>query len=158
DVMSNAVEGENESEDNEVDNVLAMGALYPETIQIVTTEHSGTESVDAMQGTATSVGARAAGTSVSAPPIGAVHGWTLEDIDAQNLDFDESTGGIQDGNIDAAFITAGTPAGSVEGLGATEDISIVPIEEDVVEELVDKYPYYAADTVEEGMYDLDEDV
>ncbi|HLR01274.1 MAG TPA: TAXI family TRAP transporter solute-binding subunit [Virgibacillus sp.] len=158
DVMSNAVEGENEFEDNEVDNVLAMGSLYPETIQIVTTEQSGIESVEDMEGKAISVGAPGSGTYVNAEQILEVHGLTMDDIDAQNLDFDESTGGIQDGNIDAAFITAGTPTGSVEGLGATEDISIVPIEEDVVEELVDKYPYYAADTVEEGMYDLDEDV
>ncbi len=55
---------------------------------------------------------------------------TIDDIDAQNLDFGESTGGIQDGNIDAAFITAGTPTGAVEGLGATVDVSIIPIAEE----------------------------
>lgn len=158
DVMSNAVEGENEFEDNEVDNVLAMGSLYPETIQIVTTEEAGIESVEDMEGKAVSVGAPGSGTYVNAEQILEIHGLSMDDIDAQNLDFDESTGGIQDGNIDAAFITAGTPTGSVEGLGATEDISIVPIEQDKVEELVDTYPYYAEDTVEEGMYDLDEDV
>src|SRR5699024_3088565 len=158
DVMSNAVEGENEFEDNEVDNVLAMGSLYPETIQIVTTEQSGIESVEDMEGKAISVGAPGSGTYVNEEQILEVHGLTMDDIDAQNLDFDESTGGIQDGNIDAAFITAGTPTGSVEGLGATEDVSIVPVEADKADELVEKYPYYAADTVPEGTYGLEEDV
>lgn len=158
DVVSNAVEGVNAFEDNKVENVLAMGSLYPETIQIVTTEDSGIESVEDMEGKAISVGAPGSGTYVNAEQILEIHGLTMDDIDAQNLDFDESTGGIQDGNIDAAFITAGTPTGSVEGLGATEDIAIVPIEQDKVDELIDEYPYYAADTVEEGTYDLEEDV
>src|SRR5690625_6646517 len=83
---------------------------------------------------------------------------TMDDIDAENLDFGESTGGIQDGNIDAAFITAGTPTGAVEGLSATEDGSIVPGDKEKAEELVEKYPYYAADTVPEGAYGLEDDV
>ena len=43
--------------------------------------------------------------------------------------------GIQDGTIDAAFVTAGTPTGAVEGLSATEDIVIVPIDKDKIETL-----------------------
>ena len=49
-------------------------------------------------------------------------------LEARNLSFDDSTTGIQDGTIDAAFITSGTPTGAVEGLAATEDIAIVPVE------------------------------
>src|SRR5699024_8939288 len=76
----------------------------------------------------------------------------------ENLDFGESTGGIQDGNIDAAFITAGTPTGAVEGLQATADVRIVPIAEDKIEEIIENYPYYAEDTNPEGTYGLDEDI
>ena len=82
----------------------------------------------------------------------------MDDIDAQNLDFGESTGGIQDGNIDAAFITAGTPTGAVEGLTATTEISIVPVAADKAEALIEKYPYYATDVVSAGTYGLEEDV
>src|SRR5699024_12226591 len=82
----------------------------------------------------------------------------MDDIDAQNLDFGESTGGIQDGNIDAAFITAGTPTGAVEELQASADVSIVPVEKDKADELIEEYPYYDEDTVEEGTYDIEEEV
>src|SRR5699024_583592 len=80
----------------------------------------------------------------------------MDDIDAQNLDFGESTGGIQDGNIDAAFITAGTPTGAVEELQASADVSIVPVEKDKADELIEEYPYYDEDTVEEGTNHLEE--
>ncbi|MDC3414016.1 TAXI family TRAP transporter solute-binding subunit [Aquibacillus sp. 3ASR75-11] len=158
DVTANAIEGINSFEGNPVDNVLAIGSLYPETIQIVTTKDSGIESVADLKGKTVSVGAPGSGTYVNAEQILSAYGITMDDIDAQNLDFGESTGGIQDGNIDAAFITSGTPTGAVEGLTATTDVSIVPIEQDKIDALVEQYPYYAKDTIKAGTYGLEEDV
>lgn len=158
DVMSNAIDGINSFEGNTIDNVLAIGALYPETIQIVTTAESGIASVEDLAGKSVSVGAPGSGTYVNAEQILEIHGMTMDDIDPQNLDFGESTGGIQDGTIDAAFITAGTPTGAVEGLSATVDVSVVPIAQDKIDEMIEQYPYYAADTISAGTYGLDEDV
>lgn len=157
DVVAHAVEGIN-AFDEPVENVQAMGSLYPETVQIVTTAGSGIESVEDLAEKTVSVGAPGSGTFINAEQILEVHDMTIDDIDAQNLDFGESTGGIQDGNIDAAFITSGTPTGAVEGLAASVDVSIVPIAQDKIDELTEAYPYYAADTIEEGTYSLSEDV
>lgn len=158
DVVANAVEGTNAFEGNQIDDILALGSLYPETVQIVTTDKAGITSVEDLAGKKVSVGAPGSGTYINAEQILEIHGMSMDDIDAQHLDFGESTGGIQDGNIAAAFITAGTPTGAVEGLSATETVSIVPIEQDKVDELIEKYPYYAADTVESGTYGLESDV
>lgn len=158
DVMANAAEGINAFEGEPIEDVLAVGSLYPETIQIVTSADSGINSVEDLAGKTVSVGAPGSGTFINAEQILEVHGLTMDDIDAQNLDFGESTGGIQDGNIDAAFITAGTPTGAVEGLTATTDISIVPVAPEKVEELIAKYPYYAQDVIPAGTYGLEEEV
>src|SRR5699024_2624777 len=120
-----------------VDTVLAVGSLYPETVQIVTTKKSGIESVEDLKGKKVSVGAPGSGTYVNAEQILEMHGLTMDDIDAQNLDFGESAGGIKDGNIDAAFITAGTPTGAVEELQATAEVNVLPIEADKAEELIE---------------------
>lgn len=158
DVAAYAVEGINAFDGEPVDNVLGLGSLYPETIQIVTTEKSGIKSVEDLKGKKVSVGAPGSGTYINAEQILEVHGMTMDDIDAQNLDFGESAGGIKDGNIDAAFITAGTPTGAVEELQATADVYVLPIEEDKANTLIEKYPYYAADTIPEGTYGLEEDI
>ncbi|GGA63263.1 TAXI family TRAP transporter solute-binding subunit [Ornithinibacillus halotolerans] len=159
DVMANAVEGVNSFKDKPVDNVLALGSLYPETIQIVTSANSGITSVEDLAGKKVSVGAPGSGTYVNAEQILALHGLSMDDIEPQNLSFDESTGGIQDGNIDAAFITAGTPTGSVEGLGATNDIVILSIAPEKIDELIAEYPYYAKDVIPAGTYSsIDEEV
>ncbi|WP_078378493.1 TAXI family TRAP transporter solute-binding subunit [Sutcliffiella halmapala] len=158
DVIANAVDGVNAFEGKKVDNVLAIGSLYPETVQIVTATKTGITSVEDLRGKKVSVGAPGSGTYINAEQILEIHGMSMDDINAQYLDFGESTGGIQDGNIDAAFITSGTPTGAVEGLSATTDVSIVPISQDKVDALIAKYPYYASDIIAAGTYGMDNEV
>jgi TRAP transporter TAXI family solute receptor len=158
DTVAQAVDGEGAFEGEEVDNILGLGSLYPETVQIVTTADSGIESVEDLEGMTVSVGAPGSGTFYNAEQILEIHDMTMDDIDAQNLDFGESTGGIQDGNIDAAIITGGTPTGAVEELSATADLRILPVEQDKIDELIEQYPFYAEDTIEAGTYGIEEDV
>jgi uncharacterized protein len=158
DISAYATEGKLMFEGGAIDNVQAIGTLYPETIQIVTTKKSGIKSVEDLKGKKVSVGAPGSGTNPNAEQILEVYGLTFDDIDKKDLSFDESTAGIQDGTIDAAFVTAGTPTGAVEGLSATEDIVIVPIEQDKIDALIEKYPYYVQDEVPEGTYSLAETV
>ncbi len=155
DIASYATEGKLMFEGKAVDNVKAIATLYPETIQIVTTKKSGITSVEDLKGKKVSVGAPGSGTAPNAEQILEVHGMTFDDIKKQDLSFDESTQGIQDGTIDAAFVTAGTPTGAVEGLSATEDVVIIPIEQDKIDALIQKYPYYVKNEVPSGTYGLE---
>ncbi|MEH7114247.1 TAXI family TRAP transporter solute-binding subunit [Neobacillus niacini] len=155
DIASYAVDGKLMFENNKVDNVKAIATLYPETIQIVTTKGSGITSVEDLKGKKVSVGAPGSGTVANAEQILEVHGMTFDDIEKQDLSFDESTQGIQDGTIDAAFVTAGTPTGAVESLGATEDVVIVLITQDKIDELIKKYPFYVKEEIPSGTYGLE---
>ncbi|PAE44253.1 TAXI family TRAP transporter solute-binding subunit [Bacillus sp. 7884-1] len=155
DIASYAVDGKLMFENNKVDNVKAIATLYPETIQIVTTKDSGVTSVEDLKGKKVSVGAPGSGTVANAEQILEVHGMTFEDIEKQDLSFDESTQGIQDGTIDAAFVTAGTPTGAVESLGATEDVVIVPIVQDKIDSIIEKYPFYVKEEIASGTYGLE---
>lgn len=153
-----ASEGSNMFEGEVIDSVSAIGALYPETIQIVTTEGSGITAFEDLAGKSVSVGAPGSGTYINAEQLLEIHGMTMDDVDAQNLDFGESQESLQSGQIDAAFITAGTPTGAVESLSATSDVNIVPVAADKAAELIEKYPYYAEDVVPSGTYGLTEEV
>lgn len=154
DIASYATEGTQMFDGNPIDNIQAIGTLYPETIQIVTTEKSGITSVEDLKDKRVSIGAPGSGTAANAEQILEVHGLSLTDIKKQDLSFDESVGGIKDGNIDAAFVTAGTPTAAVEELSATEKVVIIPIESDKADELIEKYPYYTKEEVPSGTYKL----
>ncbi|NLA50939.1 MAG: TAXI family TRAP transporter solute-binding subunit [Alcaligenaceae bacterium] len=158
DVAAYAIDGVNNFEGRKVDNIQALGSLYPETVQIITTDKSGIKAVSDLKGKKVSVGAPGSGTYVSAEQILEVYGLSMKDIRAQHLDFGESVGGIQDGNIDAAFITAGTPTGAVEQLTASAKVNVVPVDGDEAKALNDKYHFYGVATIKEGTYGLSNDV
>lgn len=158
DIASYAQNGELMFEGSAIDTVQAIGTLYPETIQIVTLKDSGIETIEDLRGKKVSVGAPGSGTFANAEQILAIHGITMDDIDAQHLAFDESADGLQDGNIAAAFITAGTPTGSVEGLSAVKPVNILAITEEKADELIAEFPYYAKDAVPAGTYNLEAEV
>nr|WP_156969506.1 TAXI family TRAP transporter solute-binding subunit [Jeotgalibacillus campisalis] len=153
DIASYAVEG-TQMFDAPIEKIRGLATLYPETIQIVTTADSGIESVEDLAGKTVSVGESGSGTRLNAEQILEIHEMSFEDMDIQNLSFDDSTTGIQDGSIDAAFITGGTPTGAVEGLAAQVDVVIVPIEQEKAQELMEAYSFYSEDEVPEGTYSL----
>ncbi|MGD7045315.1 TAXI family TRAP transporter solute-binding subunit [Jeotgalibacillus proteolyticus] len=153
DIASYAVEG-TQMFDAPIEKIRGLATLYPETIQIVTTADSGIESVEDLAGKTVSVGESGSGTRLNAEQILEIHDMTFEDMDIQNLSFDDSTTGIQDGSIDAAFITGGTPTGAVEGLAAQVDVVIVPIEQEKAQELMEAYPFYSEDEVPVDTYGL----
>jgi len=157
DIAYYATEGKLMFDGKKIDSISALGALYPETVQLVTTEASGIKSYADLKGKKVSVGAPGSGTYANAEQLLEIHGLTMDDIKAQNLDFGESTDGLQSGQIDAAFITAGTPTGAVEALNATTKVNIIGVDPGKADELIAKYPYYAKDTVKAGTYGLAKD-
>jgi len=140
-------------EQGALSNVQAMASLYNETIQIVVAANSDIHSVEDLAGKRVSIGAPGSGTEANAHQILEVHGMSEDDLgQVQRLSFGDSTSYIQDGTLDAAFVTSGTPTSAVSELAATVGVRIVNIEDDKITALIDKYPYYAEQTVEAGTY------
>lgn len=158
DIAYYATEGKLMFDGNKIDTISALGALYPETVQLVTTEASGIKTYADLKGKKVSVGAPGSGTYANAEQLLEINGLTMDDIKAQNLDFGESTDGLQSGQINAAFITAGTPTGAVEALNATTKVNIIGLDAGKADEIIAKYPYYAKDTVKAGTYGIANDV
>lgn len=158
DIAYYATEGKLMFDGNKIDTISALGALYPETVQLVTTEASGIKTYADLKGKKVSVGAPGSGTYANAEQLLEINGLTMDDIKAQNLDFGESTDGLQSGQIDAAFITAGTPTAAVEALNATTKVNIIGLDAGKADEIIAKYPYYAKDTVKAGTYGIANDV
>lgn len=158
DIAYYATEGTLMFENQKIESVSALGSLYPETVQLVTLADSGIKSFEDLKGKKVSVGAPGSGTYANAEQLLEIHGLAMTDIQAQNLDFGESTDGIQSGQIDAAFITAGYPTGAVEALNATNGVYVIPVVADKAEALIAKYPYYAVDAIPAGTYGLEEEV
>ncbi|NSW92636.1 MAG: TAXI family TRAP transporter solute-binding subunit [Firmicutes bacterium] len=133
--------------------------LYPETIQIVTLEGKGIDTVGDLKGKRVAVGAAGSGTEANARQILATAGIKYDDIKVQYLSFAEAASNLKDGNIDAAFLTAGHPTAAVQDIGAQHPVKLVTIEDDMADKLIAEYPFYTKLVIPAGTYTgIDKDI
>jgi TRAP transporter TAXI family solute receptor len=132
--------------------------LYPETVQIITFANKGIDTIADLKGKKIAVGAAGSGTEANARQILEAAGLTYNDIKPQYLSFAEAAQNLKDGNIDAAFITAGHPTAAVQDIAAQNNVKVVSVPTDLADKLIEKYPFYTKITIPAGTYTkFDED-
>lgn len=136
-----------------LDNFSGVFTIYPETVQLVTLADSGIESVADLEGKRVAIGDMGSGTEANATQIIEAHDLTIDDVDAQYLDFSDASTNLQDGNVDAAFVTAGTPTGAIQELSASADVKIISFDEDAMNSLMEEYSYYTQQDIPADAYD-----
>ncbi|MGO4889265.1 TAXI family TRAP transporter solute-binding subunit [Anaerobacillus sp. MEB173] len=152
DIADYATNGTMMFEGSKVENLQGLATLYNETVQIVVPANSSISSVADLEGKRVSVGAPGSGVEANARQILEVFGLTFDDFNAEYLAFGDSVSRIQDGNLDAAFLTAGAPTSAVTELSATSGVKLINIEADKIAELMNKYPFYVEETVPADTY------
>ncbi|MCK8815803.1 TAXI family TRAP transporter solute-binding subunit [Natroniella sulfidigena] len=127
--------------DEPVENMRGIATLYPEVIQIVVRDEAGIEEISDLKGKSVAVGAPGSGVEANAKQILNTFGITYDDLDEDYLSFSEAAGRLSDRQIDAAFLTAGTPTAAVMDVAATQDIDLLNFSQEQIDELNSKYPY-----------------
>ncbi|HET8728748.1 MAG TPA: TAXI family TRAP transporter solute-binding subunit [Alphaproteobacteria bacterium] len=142
-----------------VENLRAIANLYPESIHLVARADAGIDSVDDLAGKRVSLDEPGSGTLVDARIILEAYGLTEEDVEAEYLKPDQAGDRIRDGALDAYFFVGGFPAGAIAELAATGGgITLVPIDGEPAEKILEEYEFFAAHTIPGGVYDgIEED-
>jgi len=157
DALNQAIEG-SENFDEPIDNVEQIGTLYPNFVQVVTTEGSGIDTLDDLKGKRVAVGDQNSGVEVNASTLLEGHDISYDDIEVDYLGYEEASDGLSSGQIDAAFLTSGLPNSSVLELSKSVDLKIVTIEKEKVEKIAEDKDYFVSEEIPEGTYDNDEPV
>ncbi|MDK3073783.1 TAXI family TRAP transporter solute-binding subunit [Sedimentitalea sp. JM2-8] len=152
DILDAAYKGVNQFEDGALTNLRAIGALYPETVQLVVRADSGIETFEDIKGKSVSSGSPGSGQWQLLGDLLEAHGLTREDVSEDYSSFAQSVDKIKDGNLDASLITAGLPTSSVTDLANGHDIRIVPLTGPAIAKLQETQPYYANSTIPAGSY------
>ncbi len=158
DVSTYAFQGTNSFEETgAIDSFRVLGALYAETVQIVTLNPE-IDSVDDLAGKSICVGDVGSGTYYNTIDILAAYGLTLDDVTPIYQSFGDSTESLKDGKIDAAFICAGAPTTAVTELATSNDVYLISIDDEHMAILLEACPWYASLTIPAGTYNgFDED-
>lgn len=157
DVMAYAYEGTNIFDGAAVQEFSTVANLYMEQVQIVTC-NPDIKSVEDLKGKNVSIGAPGSGVFFNAMDILGAYGMTEEDITPTYESFGDSADSLQDGKIDAAFITAGAPTTAVTSLGTSKDVYLVSLDDEHIDTLLETCPYYTKNTIAADVYGLDADV
>lgn len=158
DVMAYAYEGSERFEDGyQIDCFSTVAALYMEQVQIITC-NPDIKTVDDLAGKNVSIGASGSGVFYNAVDILGAYGLTVDDINPTYESFQDSADSLQDGKIDAAFITAGAPTTAVTTLATAKDVYLVALDDEHIETLIADCPYYSKNVIAADLYGLDEDI
>ena len=132
DITYYAVNGEEMfKEGGKIENLNGIASLYPETCQFVVREDSGIKDITALKGKRVAVGAAGSGAEANARQISYA---------------------LKDGTVDAAFVTAGYPTASVQDIASQNKIRLLPVGDEQIKKLAEKYPFYTKTTVPAGTY------
>jgi uncharacterized protein len=142
-----------------IDSFAAIGALYPEVVQIIVAADSGIKTVADLNGKKVGIGALGSGAFFNAVQILANAGLTLDNIEEQHLSFDESSTAFQNLQIDAFFVTSGVPNTAVIEVANKRAINVLGLDEAAMASLQASYSFYVPVTIPAGTYNgVNEDI
>jgi TRAP transporter TAXI family solute receptor len=134
------------------ENLMGLCTMYSEPLQIVTTD-GDIMSIADLAGKNIAVGAIGSGAEANARQVIAAAGLDFDnDINAKFLSFGEASSGLKDGQVDAAFMTAGIPTAAIQDLSSVRDVFIVPIDGAFADTLLADYEFFTAYTIPAGTY------
>ncbi len=131
--------------------IRALAALYPETIQVVVRRDAPVRGIPDLRGRRVALGAHGSGTAFNARQI-LQAARVLQEVRAVEAPFEEAMTQLEQGNLDAAFITAGVPTRVIQALAERVPIRILPIDGALREDLMRRYPFFSTTSLPAGSY------
>lgn len=159
DAVLQAYEGNGAFEGEEpIESLRGLMAMYPNFVQVVTTEDSGIESIADLAGKSVGVGAANSGVELNARMVLEAYGLSYDDIEEDYLSYSEAIDQIKNGMIDAAFVTSGVPNATVIDLDTTHSAKILPIEGEALDYLIETYPFFTSEVIPADVYGNEEEI
>lgn len=138
--------------------LVALMGLYPNYVQLVTTEDTGIKTFEDLKGKRVGVGAPNSGVELNARMMYEAHGMTYEDSKVDYLNYGEAIDQMKNRQVDAVFVTSGIPNATVMELGTNAKIVLVPIEGEGLKNLITKYPFFVESTIPADVYGTSSDI
>lgn len=134
-------------------NILAAGALHPSVLHLISRADGEISTFEQLEGKRIALGAAGGPTVSLARLLLEAHGMSLDDVVPSFLSYSDGFSQLGDGNIDAAFALAGYPAAGVLQTRATQDLSFIQIDSEIMAQFIIENPYYYLVDMPKEVYD-----
>ncbi|MFO7643140.1 MAG: TAXI family TRAP transporter solute-binding subunit [Desulfosarcina sp.] len=153
DIASYAFNGTAPLFDAAIPNLLGVCTLYPEHVQIIARKDAKINSPADLKGKRVAIGPVGSGTTANVHQILEAWGLTVNDLArAEQLTASQSADYIKDGRLDAAFFTVAVGAAVIMDTALVVDVNVVPVDGPNADKLIEKFPFYAKQSVKAGTY------
>jgi len=130
----------------------AISNLYPESLHLVVRVDARIRSVKDLKGKRVSIDRAGSGTQVDARLVLDAFGVSVSDFEAFEVGLGQAADMMMADELDAFFMVAGTPANAIIELATQTPITLVPIDGEPVERLLEDYPFFDRDIILSGVY------
>jgi len=130
----------------------AIASLFPESLHVVVRGAGPIQTLADLKGRRISLGQTGSGTLADARIVLAASGLTEQDLSSEYLRSGTAAAGVADGSLDGFFLIGGVPIPAVRALAATTLIRLLPIPDDVLSRMQEKYGPYVRSVIPPETY------
>jgi len=130
----------------------AIASLFPESLHVVVRAAGPIQTLADLKRRRISLGQTGSGTLADARIVLAASGLTEHDLSAEYLRSGTAAADLSDGSVDGFFLIGGIPIPAVRALAATTPIRLIPIPDDVLSKMYDKYGPYDRSVIPADTY------
>ena len=133
-------------------NIKGLFSFWGIDLLIIARADTDIHKIEDLKGHKVGFGPPGSGSETMSKKILAEYGITYKDLKPQFISATEQSQALKDKSLDAAMYTIGTPASTFVDLCTLTKCRIIPIEQDMMERIVKKYPYYSPSVIPANAY------
>ena len=153
DILYQASNNKNHFKNSSYSKVKSIMAIYPELLTLVTKKDANINNLMDIKGKRINLGNSGSGNETTALTLFNEIGLTKSDLkEAASYSASEMSEALKDNKIDGYFYMVGHPTSTIKDTSSTVSIKIIPIENEITNSLIKKYPYFAKANIPAGIY------
>ena len=153
DALYDAYNGTGTFESTGAQPIVGLMALYPSVSHMLVRADSEIDSWEDLAGKRVCLGTAGSSHAVASKALLGLYGIDWEtDIESFYLTTDEMCTMLADGDIDAAFLVGGAPVSGITNASVTTPMSLLDLDQDVIDSLIAELPYFTQSSIPAGTY------
>jgi len=134
------------------DTLRGLATLYMESVHLIARADANITTIEDLKNKRVSMDEQGSGTQLDMLHILAAYGLSTESFDAVYLKPADAIDRLRRNELDAFFIIAGYPVAAVSNLVDSGQATIVSINGEPAESLIEKYPFFSKNEIPENTY------
>lgn len=139
--------------DKKYDKIRVISNLFPEHLHLVQPKDGKLASLKDLKGKRVGIFPAGSGTQVAVLELLKLFGIAKSDIQAAELNTQQSADRLADGQLDAFFVIGGTPLSGVAQLASTKGMKLYQMSDAEIADFLKAVPYYYEDVITKGTYE-----